>query len=113
PTIGAPYTFTIMHDDGAYFGFTPGVSAASSFTPPTNITGHNSTVYNISNAALVGNNNSVAGGGEGATPASGVLTETGAFTFPNTGVFILESNWVNWENAGVMVVCNNGPFVAG
>jgi hypothetical protein len=62
---------------------------------------------------MVGNNNSVNNGGEGSIPASGVLTETGAFTFPSGGVYVLESNWVNWENQGVMVVANSAPFVAG
>ena len=36
PTVGAPYTFSISHDDGAYFGFV-GEAASSSYTPPNNI----------------------------------------------------------------------------
>jgi hypothetical protein len=109
PTIGAPYQFCISHDDGAYFGLL-GASATGSHTPPNNITGHSSTAYDIPPGALVGNNNSVSAGGEGGSPPGGVLTETGAFIFPNTGVYILESDWVNWENQGVMVI-TNAPLV--
>ncbi len=113
------YTFCIMHDDGAFFGFS-GATASGSFTPPLNTPtptggGSGSAAYNIPFSSMVGNNNNTKGGegGEGSTPASNVLTETGAFTFPNAGVFVLESDWVNYQNQGVMVISATAPFVAG
>jgi hypothetical protein len=111
PTIGSPYVFSIMHDDGAFFGFS---QASASGGPPVNASSTTgSTAYNIPIAQLVGNNNSVRNGGEGSPPASGVLTETGAFTFPNSGVYVLEADWVNWEDQGVMVISQTAPFVSG
>ena len=115
PNSNPSYNFTIMHVDGAFFGFV-GASAAGSWTPPPNQAGppgyRPSTAYNISFNNLVGQNTSENSAG-GSSLASHVMTNTGTFTFPSAGVSILESDWVNWLGGGLMTISVNGSYVAG
>jgi hypothetical protein len=102
------YTFSISHDDGAFFGF---FNATGSGPNPTNNAGTGaSCVLNIPLANLVGNNHSVDGGGEGSPPQSGVLTEHGTFTFPTAGNYTIEIDYVNWENQAAMILTCNGSW---
>lgn len=101
------YTFTIAHDDGAYFGF---YNVTGSGHPPGNGTTSNSCVLNIPLANLVGNNAPVNLGGEGNPPQAGVLTESGTFSFPAAGCYTIEIDYVNWENQAAMILTNNGAW---
>lgn len=102
------YTFSISHDDGAFFGF---YQVTGSGPNPSNNAGTGaSCVLNIPLVNLVGNNHSVSSGGEGSPPQSGVLTEHGTFTFPAAGCYTIEIDYVNWENQAAMILTCNGSW---
>lgn len=90
------YTFSLKHDDGAFFSFdnlstsATLVMGSQSNCPPTfSSSGGKTCVQGFT--GVVGNNN------------SGLNTDSATWSFPTAGDYMLEINWCNWEHASQMV----------
>ena len=108
PLANVPYTFSITHDDGAFFSFdtsTGAICQTTTYTPPSGGNFHALTAkwgFGKTTApySVCGNDNS--------TP-SGPTTESATWIFPTAGLYSVEINYANWENAGSMVFSCPGP----
>lgn len=105
PAAGA-YTFTLTHDDGAFFSFDDSLNAcylsAGSFTDDSAITLHTTTVINewgnggnTGKTNLCGNNQITT-----SNPGHGPWVSTGTWTFTAPGVYGLEIDYANWNSNG-------------
>jgi hypothetical protein len=92
--VAGQYTFTINHNDGAFFSFDTSTGAhkvVGSYTPQSGGGVHNITAKmgygNVSGSDIVGNDNS--------TPGS---TESATWNFPTAGAYGLEIDYANWSS---------------
>jgi hypothetical protein len=90
------YTFSLLHDDGAFFSF-DNISTSAFLTigsqtnvPPT-FSGSGGKTAIQGYTGVVGNNN------------SGVTTDSATWRFPTAGDYTLEINWKAWQNAEEMI----------
>lgn len=93
------YTFTLQHDDGAYFSFDQSTGAYRVLGTGTNILAPGQTVIQ-GYANCTGNN------------VSGLNTDSGTWNFPTAGNYGLEINWKNWQNESTMIFTCNGQTIA-
>lgn len=93
------YTFTLNHDDGAYFSFDQSTGAFRVIGTGTNILAPGKTVVQGYDNCT-GNN------------VSGSNTDSGTWSFPTAGNYGLEINWKNWEHRGTMIFTCNGQNIA-
>lgn len=96
------YTFTLAHDDGAFFSFDTSTGAYLTLGSLTDSFGHAKTAKQGygSASSLVGNNN------------SGANTDSATWVFPTAGNYGLEIDWTNWQHASQMVLTCNGQQIA-
>ena len=102
------YTFSLTHDDGAFFSFDDTTGAfllTGTFTDSPTITPHTTTAvsgWGSANGAanLCGNNQRT----QANVPVNTPFVDTATWQFPAGGVYGLEVNYVNWDNSG-----NGGP----
>lgn len=96
--IAGTYSFSLAHDDGAFYAF--GGTAQR-------ITGNlNDPFYNHTQTVINGYTNIVG------TNLSGATTDSSTWNFPTAGNYTLEINWTNWEHASQMQFTCNGQLIA-
>lgn len=120
------YTFTIVHDDGAFFSFDDSNGAylqTGSFIETGLIAAHTQTAQqgygNAGGASnLCGNNSPAPGANNGGTIPYVPFTDTGTWFFPTAGVIGFEIDYCNSQghdgqgSAGAMIMTCNGYNVA-
>lgn len=92
------YTFTLTHDDGAYFSFD-----ASTGAYRVNGTGVNIYANTIPKTAIKGYLNPTGNN------HSGSNTDSATWYFPAAGNYGVEINWTNWQHASTMIFSCPGP----
>jgi hypothetical protein len=90
------YTFTLLHDDGAFFSFDNTTTSAyktngSGTNIPPTFSGSGGKTAIQGYTGVAGNNN------------SGVNTDSATWVFPTAGDYTLEINWKAWENQQEMI----------
>jgi hypothetical protein len=100
--VAGTYTFTLSHDDGAFFSFDTSTGAYKTMGSFTDAFGHTKTAYKGygSAASLCGNNN------------SGSNVDAATWVFPTAGNYGLEIDWTNWEHASTMLLKCGGQQIA-
>jgi hypothetical protein len=99
------YTFTLAHDDGAYFAFNPAQGCFKTLGSFTEASGFSGTPHTMTAqkgyTGITGNNNSGTFPGDSAT-----------WVFPAPGAYNLEINWTNFEHASEMILTCAGQEIA-
>jgi hypothetical protein len=93
--VAGTYTFSLAHDDGAFFSFDTSTGAKLVSGTPNNILGNKTAVQGYTGVA--GNN------------VSGQNTDSASWNFPAAGEYGLEIDWCNWEHASCMIFSCPGP----
>lgn len=93
--VAGNYTFSLTHDDGAFFAFDQTAGAVRISGSGTNILGNVTAINGYTNP--VGNN------------VSGPNTDSGTWFFPTAGAYGLEIDGCNWEGPSCMIFSCPGP----
>jgi hypothetical protein len=108
PQGGVPYTFSITHDDGAFFSFdtsTGAICQTTTYIPPSGgnfhaLTGKWGFGKTTAPYSVCGNDNSTPGG---------ATTESATWIFPTAGLYSVEINYANYQHGGQMILTCPGP----
>jgi hypothetical protein len=89
------YTFTIVHDDGAFFSFDTSTGATLVSGTGNNIIGNKTAIQGYT--GVVGNN------------VSGLNTDSATWSFPAAGSYGCEVDWCNFEHKSTLQFLVPGP----